>query len=110
MKTHCNRSKSAVALQPYLWVLAAITANAQPHIKALPNGNWPKYTRGLACDIEIVGQHAYVTLENVGLAVVNVSDPTRCVRVGCCDTVGNALGVAVAANHAYVAELANALR
>ena len=39
-----------------------------------------------------------------GLQVIDVSNPTNCVRVGGYDTGGTAYGVAVAGNYAYVAD------
>jgi hypothetical protein len=38
-----------------------------------------------------------------GLQVIDVSNPTNCVRVGGYDTIGAATGVAVSGNFAYVA-------
>jgi hypothetical protein len=52
----------------------------------------------------VAGNHAYVADEDAGLQVIDVSNPTNCVRVGGCDTSGSAYGVAVAGNHAYVAD------
>ncbi len=53
--------------------------------------------------------HAVVARENLvylasgdGLQVIDVSDPTAPIEVGTNDTLGNALGVAVAGNFAYV--------
>ena len=42
---------------------------------------------------------------DAGLQVIDVSNPTNCVRVGGYDTSGYALGVAVSGNYAYVADL-----
>ena len=51
----------------------------------------------------MAGRYAYVALGGAGLAVIDLSNPTNCVRVGGC-TSGRANGVAVSGNYAYVAE------
>ena len=52
----------------------------------------------------MVGNYAYVALDAAGLAVIDVSNPANPVRVGGYDTSGNAFGVAVSGNYAYVAD------
>jgi len=77
---------------------------AQPSVQALFNGKWPAVTRGWASDVKMAGNYAYVALVGGGLAVVDVSNPTTCVRVGGHATGGYALGVAVVENRVYLAQ------
>ena len=46
----------------------------------------------------------YIAYAGLGLRVIDVSDPTNCVRVGGYDTSGSAWGVAVADGRIYVAD------
>jgi hypothetical protein len=56
--------------------------------------------------IAVAGNYAYVPQDlgsDLGLLVVDVSDPTNCVAVGRCNTGEWAHGVAVAGNYAFLA-------
>ncbi|MDK9699582.1 MAG: hypothetical protein OEM52_05510 [bacterium] len=50
------------------------------------------------------GSYAYVASEDLGLRIVNISDPSNPSVVGSYDTPGMANGVAVSGNYAYVAD------
>ena len=52
----------------------------------------------------MAGNYAYVAAWGAGLEVIDVRDPTHCVRVGHYDTSGYAMGVAVVRNKVYVAD------
>jgi len=52
----------------------------------------------------VSGNYAYVADYDAGLQVIEVSNPTNCVRVGGYDTSGIARSVAVSGNYAYVAD------
>ena len=75
---------------------------APPSLQPLLQGKWPTLPRGEAYDVQVVGNYAYVALGAGGLQVIDVSDPTNCVRVGGYDTRGFAWGVAVVAGRIYV--------
>jgi hypothetical protein len=51
-----------------------------------------------------VGNNAYVADYNTGLQVIDVSNPTNCVRIGGYFTSGSAEGVTVVGNYAYGAD------
>jgi hypothetical protein len=89
-----------------LLALGLQTAPAQPRIQQLSNGHWPDLMRGQAGDVKIVGHYAYVASGSSGLTILDVSNPTNCVRVGASANAaqGYAVGVAVAGNWAYVAD------
>ncbi len=63
----------------------------------------------VALDVAVVGNYAYVT-GNSGLRIINVSNPAAPTEVSFYDTPGSAWGVAVAGNHAYVADYGGGLR
>jgi hypothetical protein len=86
-----------------LLALGVLAATAQPRLAPMMNGKWPDYVRGSAMDVTVVGQYAYVAIFTGGLAVFDVSNPAKPVRVGGCGTGGAAKGVAVVGNYAYVA-------
>jgi len=52
----------------------------------------------------VSGNYAYVADGTNGLQVIDVRNPTNCVRAGGYDTSGYAEGVAVSGNYAYVAD------
>jgi len=81
----------------------AVAYTAPPSLQLLLPGKWPAF-RGEANDVKVVGNYAYVALGEAGLAVIDVRNPTNCVRVGGCDTSGFAQAVAVSGDHAYVAD------
>jgi len=54
--------------------------------------------------VAVAGNHAYVADGSAGLQVIDVSNPTNCVRVNGYDTSGYAYGVAVAGNSVLVAD------
>ena len=64
---------------------------------------WTPFTSGLAWGVAVSGNYAYVADGEAGLQVIDVRNPTNCVRVGGYDTSGYAKGVAVSGNYAYVA-------
>src|SRR5262245_55490053 len=76
----------------------ATTRAASPSLHPLSQGMWPALPPGIARDVKVVGDYAYLALDFSGLAVVDVRDPANCVRVGGYDTSGSATGVAVAGN------------
>ncbi|MGA1869956.1 MAG: MopE-related protein [bacterium] len=61
-------------------------------------------TPGSASGVYIEDTRAYVADGNLGLQVIDVSDPQNPSIVGSCDTIGWALGVYVEGNAAYVAD------
>jgi len=54
--------------------------------------------------VALSGNYAYVADYDRGLQVIDVRNPTNCVRVGGYDTRGLAFGVAVVADRIYVAD------
>ena len=60
------------------------------------------------CSVATSGSYAYPVYCGVGLEVINVSNPTNCVRVGGY-TIPGAVDVAVSGKYAYVADYANGL-
>jgi len=66
-------------------------------------GSWRGFRTGLANAVAVLGNHAFVTAGNVGLQVIDISNPANPESVGGFDTGGNALGVAVSRHYAYVA-------
>jgi hypothetical protein len=88
------------------WLLfgtLAATA-AQPSLRPLLQGKWRGSFCDLAYDVKVVGNYAYIALNQGGLAVFDISNPANPVRVGGYDTSGWAYGVAVSGNYAYVAD------
>lgn len=60
-------------------------------------------TSGNAMDVDIVGDLAFIAGGTSGLQILNISDPTSPSFLGSYDT-GNAWGVHIAADYAYVAD------
>ena len=67
-------------------------------------GSWPGFKRGPARAVVVQNQFAYVSLEMVGLAIFDVSNPANPRRVGGYESGGGAGGLAVSGNYAYLAE------
>jgi len=62
-------------------------------------------TDGIASDVAISGNYAYVTYTGYnlnGLVIIDISDPSSPLLVGHYDNVGDAIGIAVEGNYAYV--------
>lgn len=57
-----------------------------------------------AMDIVVQGDYAYLACQDIGLVIVNISDPKYPFVEGTCDTPGGACGVSVSGNYAYVAD------
>src|SRR5439155_26255559 len=64
-------------------------------------GGYP--TQGAARGVALSGPYAWVADDRAGLQVIDVSDPTHCVRVGGVQS-GRAYRVAVSENYAYLAK------
>jgi hypothetical protein len=109
-------SRPAIRLVAFLALLAGCLAAgfsadaALPSMQPLLQGKWPRWPRRDAWDVKVVGSYAYVAAHSSGLAVIDVSNPTNCVQLGGCDTLGYAIGVAVSGNYAYVADATNGLQ
>jgi hypothetical protein len=63
-----------------------------------------------AADVEVVGSRAYVADWDMGLRIIDISDPTQPNELGFFDTSGLAQGVFVAGDLAYVTDNAAGLR
>ncbi|MFW9941495.1 MAG: hypothetical protein ACFFFT_10685, partial [Candidatus Thorarchaeota archaeon] len=61
-------------------------------------------TIGVARDIYVSGDYAYVADDWTGLAIINISDPTDPGSAIYEVTTGNAIGVYVSGDYAYVAD------
>src|SRR5262245_54864086 len=101
MRAPCDRFNAAVLA----WALTVLGVPAQPRLEPLGTGRWPGFTYGAAAhDVKVVGKYAYVAMGYGGLAVIDVSNPTNCVRVGGWDSGGWGYSVAVVGNYAYLAD------
>lgn len=81
-----------------------LPAPAGPHLRPLGRGEWAVVTTNSeAFDVQVLGNHAYVALGYGGMAVLDVTDPERPVRLGGCATPGFAGAISVAGNYACVA-------
>ena len=81
-----------------------MTEGGPAHLTPLLQGKWPELTRGVAYDVQVAGNRAYLALGYGGLAILDVSNPAAPVRLGGYDTSGEARGVAVSGSVAYVAD------
>jgi len=72
-------------------------------INPVLKGSWPGFKRGLATDVTVSGNYAYVaTSEGVGLEVIDISNPSHPQQVGG-HRYANVGGVAVAGNQVLLA-------
>ena len=67
-------------------------------------------TPGIAADVAVSGDHAYVADWTAGLEVFNIQDPTHPRLVGNFRETTTAQGVCVSGNYAYVATLGGITR
>jgi len=86
-------------------LIASLTAvHAAPiRLDPLRSGQWTSPTADFVNDVKVAGHYAYVALILGELAVIDINDPSRCVRVGGVETGGYAWGLAISGNYAYVA-------
>jgi hypothetical protein len=61
-------------------------------------------TPGNANSIKVIGNLVFVTNEDKGLQILNVSDPTTPTLVGSYDTTGTARGIDIVGNYAYIGD------
>jgi hypothetical protein len=76
-------------------------------VQPLLLGRWIPFTlidTAAVLDIAVVGNYAYVAIGRFLFAVIDVSNPVNCVRVGGYNTSGYAWGVTVVANRICVAD------
>ncbi len=66
------------------------------------------YNIVIAYDVVVSGKYAYV-VNYIGLVIVDISNPTEPTTAGYYNSAGNAKGVAVAGQHAYIADSSNGL-
>jgi hypothetical protein len=83
--------------------LRQASANSTPTSVTF-KGNWPGFTTGPASDVKVVGTFAYLAISNVGLLIVDVSDPANPRKVGAFGSPGQARSVTVAGDYAYLAD------
>ena len=67
-------------------------------------------TPGLATDVYVIGDYAFLADGASGLQVINVSDPTNPTLAGNYDTSGSAQGIYVTGGYAYVADYSSGLQ
>jgi hypothetical protein len=67
-------------------------------------------TSGIATDVAVAGQYAYVADYLAGLQVIDVSNPAAPVPVGGYDTNGSCVDVVISGSHAYLADYAAGLQ
>lgn len=68
-------------------------------------GAWPGYTRGPAWDVATAGHYAYVAIGDGGLAILDMTDPSKPVRVGGYLPGGRTEMVRVVGSRAYLATM-----
>jgi hypothetical protein len=73
-----------------------------PHISF--KSNWPGFRSGMAMDVQVVGNLAFVAIGAGGLLILDVTDPRNPLRVGSFDTPGEARSLMVDDGFAYVAD------
>jgi len=66
-------------------------------------GSWPGFGRGPAADVAVANHHAFVAIEEGGLLVLDVTDPSKLVRVASYPLAGQTKFVRVSGSRAYVA-------
>ena len=107
MKSECFIRWHVCQILAALVVLVSAVAPAQPRLSLAEPSFWPGSRRGWASSVRVAGEYAYVGLSHYGasggLAVVDISDPTKPVPAGSCELPSVANGLDVAGHYAYVA-------
>src|SRR5215467_9832305 len=66
-------------------------------------GKWPPFPRGPAVAVALQNGYALIAMRDAGLATIDVSNPANPQRVGGYATSGQARGLAMSGNYAYLA-------
>lgn len=81
--------------------------NAAVRLTTLHGASWPDFVSGQPVSVAVEGPKAYVGLRSGGLVILDISNPTNCVRLGGYDSgysdAGSGGGVAVAGGCAFFA-------
>jgi len=100
--TKCSQL-GIISLACFVSATIATTHASPPNVQPLVQGKWPGWKGGQAFDVQVVGNHAYMGIGEVGLTVFDVNDPRNPVQVGGYESTGYFVHVAVAGNFAYMA-------
>jgi hypothetical protein len=109
MKTKALRTWSRRGLFASLAILTALTLGGggkDPRSGSVlleRVGSWPGFTRGPALSVAVADHHAFVAIGEGGLAVLDVTDPAKPVRVGSYRPPGRTELVRVVGRRAYLA-------
>jgi len=104
MKARCGSLLFlGLAVVSLFFRLPPASAGATTQLTPLTKGQWPDFVSGMPWRVAVDGGYAYVGLFGGGLVIVDISQPTNCVRVAGYDTGGNCCNAAVHGGYAYVA-------
>ncbi|MEI6394512.1 MAG: hypothetical protein WCT12_25825 [Verrucomicrobiota bacterium] len=82
MKTKRSSIRSlGLAVAGLVLSASLVLAGTAPQLTPLLNGKWPANTRGIAFDVKVDGNYAYVVFDG-GLSILDISNPTNGVREG----------------------------
>ncbi len=85
------------------WVGSCAT-QAQPNVTFKLLGQWAPTLISSVQAVQVVGQRAYVGLDQGGVVILDISQPEMPAKLGGYDTGGAIGGMAVVGNYAYVAD------
>ena len=98
-------------LKTLVWLLifaCALPALAQDSLNV--TRIWQQSQWQSAYAVAVQGDYAYIAAGEGGLRIVDISDSTQLVEVGCYDTPGSATSVTVGGSYAYVGDDTYGLR
>src|SRR5438128_514899 len=73
--------RGCCAVLAFVVLFTCSGGHAQPRIKAAQPGVWSGFPSGHAWSVRVSGDYAYIAVGQDGLAVIDVSDPTRPIPV-----------------------------
>src|SRR5438045_1839950 len=94
--------RSVCAIFAFATMLACSATNAQPRIKAAQPGVWSGFPSGHARSVRVSGDYAFLAVTDLGLAAIDISNPTRPVPADAWLISGGVRKVHVVGNLAYV--------
>lgn len=99
----CYAKLQSTGIALYFAASVVTAYGALSSVRPLPSAQWPGGPRGSLYDVAVSGHYAFVALGELGVGVIDISDPTAAKYVGGNSSIKNAYRLEIAGSRLYVA-------